>query len=69
MERPAEFATDHVIVGGGLAGGLIALALANAGRGGHVTLIEREPRLGGNHTWSFHLTDLGDEDGPWWRRS
>ena len=58
--RPTEFTTDHVIVGGGLAGGLIALALANAGRGAQVTLIEREPRLGGNHTWSFHLTDLGE---------
>jgi lycopene beta-cyclase len=62
MERPADFATDHVIVGGGLAGGLIALALANAGRGGQVTLIESEPRLGGNHTWSFHRTDLADEE-------
>jgi len=56
---PAEVATDHLIVGGGLAGGLIALALANAGRGGQVTLIDREAHLGGNHTWSFHLTDLG----------
>jgi len=67
MERwPKELETDlethHVIVGGGLAGGLIALALANAGRGGQVTLIDREPRLGGNHTWSFHLTDLGDDE-------
>ncbi len=57
--RPEKCATDHVIVGGGLAGGLIALALANAGRGAQVTLIDREPRLGGNHTWSFHLSDLG----------
>ena len=63
MERaPAEFASDHLIVGGGLAGGLIALALANVGRGRQVTLIEREPHLGGNHTWSFHLTDLGDDE-------
>jgi lycopene beta-cyclase len=63
--RAAEFTpdqVDHVIVGGGLAGGLIALALANAGRGGQVTLIDRQPRLGGNHTWSFHLTDLGDDE-------
>ena len=60
--RSAEFPTDHVIVGGGLAGGLIALALANAGRGGQVTLIDREPHLGGNHTWSFHLTDLGRDE-------
>src|SRR5579863_5611469 len=60
--RPTEFTTDHVIVGGGLAGGLIALALANAGRGAQVTLIDRQPRLGGNHTWSFHLTDLQDDE-------
>jgi lycopene beta-cyclase len=59
---PAEVATNHVIVGGGLAGGLIALALANAGRGEQVTLIDREPCLGGNHTWSFHLTDLGGDE-------
>ena len=63
MKRwPEELVADHVIVGGGLAGGLIALALANAGRGGQVTLVEREPRLGGNHTWSFHLTDLGSDE-------
>jgi lycopene beta-cyclase len=60
--RPTEFASDHLIVGGGLAGGLVALALANAGRGGQVTLIDRQPRLGGNHTWSFHLTDLEEDE-------
>ena len=60
MEGRPEFSTDHLIVGGGLAGGLAALALANAGRGGQVTLIDHAPRLGGNHTWSFHLTDLSD---------
>jgi lycopene beta-cyclase len=50
-----------LIVGGGLAGGLIALALARQGRGAEVTLIEGEPKLGGNHTWSFHDTDLDDD--------
>ncbi len=53
-------AVGHVIVGGGLAGGLVALALANLRRGNDVVLIERDVRLGGNHTWSFHDTDLDD---------
>lgn len=49
-----------LIVGGGLAGGLIALALARAGRGHQVVLVEQDRQLGGNHTWSFHHTDLDD---------
>lgn len=53
---PARYET--VIVGGGLAGGLIALALAEAGRGQNVLLLDRAPSLGGNHTWSYHDTDL-----------
>ncbi|MBC8133964.1 MAG: lycopene beta-cyclase CrtY [Deltaproteobacteria bacterium] len=49
---------EHIIVGGGLAGGLIALALANVGRGAGVILIDQGTRAGGNHTWSFHDTDM-----------
>jgi lycopene beta-cyclase len=64
-QPPARRAPDlatHLIVGGGLAGGLIALALAEAGRGAGVTLVEQAERLGGNHTWSFHQTDLGADE-------
>ena len=50
--------SDHLIVGGGLAGGLIALALADAGRGRGVVLVDQGRVLGGNHTWSFHDSDL-----------
>ena len=42
---------DYIIVGGGLAGGLTALALAEAGRAANLTLLEGEATLGGNHTW------------------
>ncbi len=52
---------DYIIVGGGLAGGLTALALAEAGRAANLTLLEGEATLGGNHTWSFHDTDLDEE--------
>jgi lycopene beta-cyclase len=52
---------DYVILGGGLAGGLTALALCEAGHGSRVLLVERDGHLGGNHTWSFHDTDLDEQ--------
>jgi len=54
---------SHVIVGGGLAGGLAALALGDQGLGPGVTLIESGGALGGDagHTWSCHESDLDDD--------
>ena len=49
---------DLAIVGGGLAGGLIALACAQARPGARLLLIEAGERLGGNHLWSFFDSDL-----------
>ncbi len=49
---------DIAIVGGGLSGGLIALALARHRPDVSVRLIEGGPRLGGNHRWSWFATDL-----------
>src|SRR3954470_17186912 len=60
MTETSAFA-DFIVVGGGLAGSLIALAKAELGAGHSVTLIEQDARLGGNHTWSFHRTDLDTE--------
>ncbi len=53
---------DVVIVGGGLAGGLCALALRRRRPRLRVALVEAGPDLGGNHTWSFHASDV-DEAG------
>ena len=50
--------TDIAILGGGLAGGLIALALARWRPDLSLRLIERDDRLGGNHVWSFFATDV-----------
>lgn len=47
-----------VIVGGGLAGALAALALADTRPGLPVLLIEAGERIGGNHVWSFFDGDL-----------
>jgi len=49
---------DIAILGGGLAGGLIALALARARPELSLVVIERGETLGGNHVWSFFSSDL-----------
>ena len=59
---PATIECDVAIIGGGLAGSLIALALARARPDCDVRLIEGSPRFGGNHVWSFFATDIGDGD-------
>ena len=53
---------DLAIVGGGLAGGLIALALAEMRPALDVRLIEAADRIGGNHLWSFFSSDVGPGD-------
>ena len=56
---------DYLIVGGGLAGGLVALALAARRPRASVALVEQGPLLGGHHTWSFHDGDLPDQARAW----
>jgi lycopene beta-cyclase len=48
---------DCILVGGGLANSLIALALHDARPELKLLILERGDRIGGNHTWSFHTTD------------
>lgn len=52
---------DLAIAGGGLAGGLIALALAELRPELNIALIEAEKRFGGNHIWSFFESDVEPE--------
>jgi len=47
-----------VLVGGGLANCLIALRLKAIRPDIQLTVLEGAARLGGNHTWSFHGTDV-----------
>ena len=49
---------DIAILGGGLAGGLIALALRRADPSLAVVLVEAGEMLGGNHRWSWFESDL-----------
>ncbi|MBN8431716.1 lycopene beta-cyclase CrtY [Microbulbifer salipaludis] len=60
-------APDHdlILVGGGLANGLIALRLIQAQPGLRLLMLESERRPGGEHTWSFHEGDLSAAQHAW----
>ena len=59
----AEF--DYVLAGGGLQGGLLALALHHHQPSATIALIDRADRLGGNHTWCLHDRDIPGEAHAW----
>ena len=58
---PAIIQCDVAIVGGGLAGGLIALALRTRRPDVDIRLIEPGP-IGGEHVWSFFSSDVAEAD-------
>jgi len=51
-----------IIAGGGLAGSLLALAMAEKRRDVPLMLFEAGETFGGNHIWSFFDSDIADED-------
>jgi lycopene beta-cyclase len=61
----AEPAFDYCLVGGGLQGCLLAHALAWHRPEANVLLLERAAELCGNHTWSFHETDVAQNARGW----
>jgi lycopene beta-cyclase len=56
---------DVILAGGGLANGLIAWRLALRQPGLRILLLEQGARLGANHTWSFHDSDLDAAQRAW----
>ncbi|HZV20071.1 MAG TPA: lycopene beta-cyclase CrtY [Hyphomicrobiales bacterium] len=56
---------DVIIAGGGLAGTLLACRLRQRRPDLRLLLIESGCRLGGNHTWSFHDTDIAPPAREW----
>lgn len=62
MHRPDY---DIILAGGGLAGTLAAYRLRQTRPDLRVLLLERGSRLGGNHTWSFHDTDITPAQRAW----
>jgi len=63
MTPAPEF--DVCVVGGGLQGCLLAQALAHHRPEASVLLLERAAELCGNHTWSFHETDVAEQVRVW----
>lgn len=55
------FPCNLAILGGGLAGSLIALAMAARRPDLKLALVERGDRIGGNHVWSFFDSDIAAE--------
>ncbi len=60
---PADY--DLILVGGGLANGLIGWRLKLRRPSLRLLLLEQAPRIGGNHTWSFHEADLDRAQHEW----
>lgn len=60
IQQDAAAIYDVAIVGGGLAGGLAALALVKARPQWKICLIEADV-IGGNHLWSFFSGDISDQ--------
>ena len=62
---PGPAAWDLILVGGGLANGLIAWRLRTLRPELRVLLLESGEHIGGNHTWSFHDSDLDAAQRAW----
>ncbi|MDX2288124.1 MAG: lycopene beta-cyclase CrtY [Hyphomicrobiaceae bacterium] len=58
----ADGPVDVLLLGAGLANSLIALCLRRFRPELSILLVERAAAIGGNHTWSFHTTDVSSQE-------
>ncbi|MGX4640753.1 lycopene beta-cyclase CrtY [Massilia sp. SYSU DXS3249] len=65
IPEPERATWDLILVGGGLANGLIAWRLRSQRPDLQILLLESGARIGGNHTWSFHDSDLDAAQRAW----
>jgi len=63
--RQNRITADVALAGGGLANGLIAWRLAQVRPDLNILIVEAGETLGGNHTWSFHETDVTPQQHDW----
>jgi lycopene beta-cyclase len=56
---------DYILVGGGLQSGLMALAIRHHQPQATLAIIEQDSQLAGNHTWSFHASDVAGSFSTW----
>lgn len=65
--KPSSVETefDYLFAGGGLSAGLCALRLGAAQPSARIGIVERDSHLGGNHTWSFHDSDVSASQRRW----
>ncbi len=65
QDQNSSARADIILVGGGLANVLIAWRLKATRPDLKVLVLERGTALGGNHTWSFHSTDVTPAQLAW----
>ena len=62
---PYDAQYNVILAGGGLANALIAWRLRTTRPSLRILLLEQADRIGGNHTWSFHDSDLDAAQRRW----
>ena len=67
MDKPRQGAPqfDLILAGAGLANGLIAWRLRQLRPSVRILVLEQAAAMGGNHTWSFHDSDLTAQQRGW----